>query len=275
MTKTIKHILWTTLFFTFCQLTYAAQVDTLEIQSARMNKKIKTVVILPDNYQKNTSLPVLYLLHGWSGSYSNWVNKVPHIKQLVDRYNYIVVCPDGGYDSWYWDIEGQPNYQYETFVSGELVSEIDRKYPTCKDRSGRGITGLSMGGHGALSLAFKHQDVYGAAGSTSGGVDILPFANNWSIRERIGTQAQKPEEWSKRSVIEMTHLLTPGSLKLFIDCGYGDFFYPVNVKLHEKLQYLNIEHHFLTLPGKHDWKYWSQSIDYQMAFFNQFFHQEI
>lgn len=57
MTKTIKHILWTTLFFTFCQLTYAAQVDTLDIQSARMNKKIKTVVILPDNYQKAHPFP--------------------------------------------------------------------------------------------------------------------------------------------------------------------------------------------------------------------------
>jgi len=274
MMNTINQFFLTALFSLSACVSLAAKVDTLSVWSPKMDKKIKTVVILPDNHAQLSALPVLYLLHGYSGDYANWVNKVPHIKQLVDQYQYMVVCPDGGFDSWYWDSEKEPAYQYETFVAQELVKEIDQKYKTIKGREGRAITGLSMGGHGALSLAFKHQDIYGAAGSTSGGVDIIPFPNNWSITKRIGGQATDPEAWRKRSVIEMTHLLIPGNLKLFIDCGYDDFFYPVNVKLHEKLQYLNIDHHFLTLPGKHDWKYWSQSIDFQMAFFSQFFTQK-
>ncbi|WP_270090235.1 alpha/beta hydrolase [Sphingobacterium sp. SYP-B4668] len=271
MIKPINRLFLTVLFSWGTLAAFAAQVDTLSVWSPKMKKEIKTVVILPDNHSKLQAMPALYLLHGYSGNYGDWVNKVPHIKELVDRYKYMVVCPDGGFDSWYWDSENEPAYQYETFVSQELVKEIDQKYNTIKGREGRGITGLSMGGHGALSLAFKHQDVYGAAGSTSGGVDILPFPNNWSITKRIGSRSADPEAWRKRSVIEMTHLLIPGNLKLFIDCGYDDFFYPVNVKLHEKLQYLNIDHHFLTFPGKHDWNYWGQSLDFQMAFFNQFF----
>ena len=61
-----------------------------------------------------------------------------------------------------------PGSQYETFVSDELIKAIDAKYATIRAREGRGITGLSMGGHGGLYLGFRHQDVFGVAGSMSG-----------------------------------------------------------------------------------------------------------
>ena len=73
-------------------------------------------------------------------------------------YNVIIVTPDGGYDSWYFDSPFVLDYQYETFLSSELVNYIDSNFNTIKDRSGREITGLSMGGHGALHTAIKHQD---------------------------------------------------------------------------------------------------------------------
>lgn len=246
---------------------YAAKVDTLEVYSPSMNKKIKTVVVSPDKGQAKATL---YLLHGYSGNYSNWINKAQQIKTLVDNYQYLVVCPDGGFDSWYWDTADKA-YQYETFMTKELLSFVEQQYQVPADRTKRGITGLSMGGHGALYLAFRHQDLFAFAGSTSGGVDIRPFPNNWSIIKRLGNYHEQPQVWDAHTVMELTHLVQPGKLKLFIDCGTEDFFFGVNNKLHEKLTYLNIPHHYLTLPGKHDWNYWTQSIDYQMAFFNQCF----
>ncbi len=54
-----------------------------------------------------------------------------------------------------------PSMKYETYVSKELIAAIDAKYPTIADNKGRAITGLSMGGHGAFYLAFRHQDVWG------------------------------------------------------------------------------------------------------------------
>ncbi len=248
----------------------SASVDTLSIFSSSMNKYIKTVVIRP-NVSKQTPLATLYLLHGYSGDYSNWVNKVPYLKTLVDRYNYMVVCPDGGFGSWYWDSPIDKSYRYETFMTSELISAIESKYEVCKNKEGRAIAGLSMGGHGALYLAIKHQDIFGAAGSTSGGVDIRPFPNNWEISKRLGEYRDNKELWSNNTVINMLHLIKPNSLKLFIDCGYDDFFYVVNQNLHEQLLYLNIPHVYLNLPGKHNWDYWAQSLPYQMAFFDQFF----
>lgn len=247
----------------------AAKVDTLAIPSASMKKSIKTVVIQPEGSKKK-EFPTLYLLHGYSGDYSNWVNKVPAIKELADRYEMVIVCPDGGFGSWYWDTE-DPNFQYETFVAKELLEYVEGKFPVIKDRSKRGITGLSMGGHGALYLAIRHQDVFAAVGSTAGGVDIRPFPNNWDMAKRIGAYDQHPESWNKHTVMELTHLIKPKSLEIFIDCGTDDFFYGVNNKLHEKLTYLNIPHKFLTMPGAHNWDYWSKSIQYQLTFFHDYF----
>ncbi|WP_400262784.1 alpha/beta hydrolase [Sphingobacterium sp. SG20118] len=269
-----NYCLVTLFLFFLCANTHAAIVDTLNINSKSMSKEVKAVVILPEKYDKSQQYPVLYLLHGYGGRYDNWVNNVPEVKKLVDTYNYIVVCPDGGVDSWYWDIQGDNNYQYDTFISGELPAYIDAHYMTKKERTGRAITGLSMGGHGAITLAIKHQDVYGAAGSTSGGLDIRPFPMNWNIKSRIGTYATHPQEWETRSAINMVHLLTPNQLELIIDCGKEDFFYNVNLAVHDKLDYYNIPHTFITRAGAHNWDYWSKSIVYQMAFFHDFFNKK-
>ncbi|WP_242499227.1 alpha/beta hydrolase family protein [Flavobacterium sp. 140616W15] len=73
-------------------------------------------------------------------------------------------------------------FKYETYVIDELVPFIDKNYKTITSREGRAISGLSMGGHGALYLSFKHQEVFGAAGSMSGGVDFRPFPEKWDIK---------------------------------------------------------------------------------------------
>ena len=116
----------------------------------------------------------------------------PELKDIADRDGLIFVCPDGK-NSWYWDSPKDPSYRYETFVSSELVKYIDSEYSTVKDRSGRAITGLSMGGHGAMWLSFRHKDVFGAAGSTSGGVDIRPFPNNWEMNKLLGNESDNQE----------------------------------------------------------------------------------
>lgn len=262
------------LLFAFQSKIQAADVDTLEVFSTAMNKNIKTVVIHPEGKDRQ-DLPTLYLLHGYSGNYSNWVDKAPHIKELADYYGILIVSPDGGFGSWYWDIEGDANYQYETFITQELLAYIESNYPVSQDRKKRGITGLSMGGHGGLYLGLRHQDLYGAAGSTAGGVDFRPFPTKWEIKDRLGEYADNANKWDAHTVIELLHLYKPElGLELFVDCGEQDFFYGVNEKLHEKLNYHNIPHRYLTMPGKHNWDYWKKSIVYQLAFFKDVFSTE-
>ena len=253
---------------------FAAQVDTLTTFSAAMKKNIKAVVVLPEGYTESKTYPTVYLLHGAGDNFSGWVNKVPSIKKYADQFQLIIVCPDGNVTSWYFDSPEDPAWKYETYVSTELVNIIDKKYKTIKDRKGRAITGLSMGGHGALYLAFKHQDTFGAAGSMSGGVDIRPFPLNWDIAKRLGPEEKYPERWEQNSVINLIHLLTPNRLAINIDCGRDDFFYEVNMKLHEKLQYNNVPHDFTIRPGAHNWEYWTNAIGFQLLFFSNNFNKK-
>ena len=173
---------------------WAYNREIVAVHSKAMDKDILVTVFLPDDYHKAEKLPVVYLLHGYSGCNKDW-DEMGQAGPLADKHNVILVLPDGGYDSWYWDSPINPKHKYETFVAGEVVSYIDSHYKTIADRSARAITGLSMGGHGALYLAIRHQDLFGAAGSTSGGVDIRPFPKNWNMRKWIGTIEENPQYW--------------------------------------------------------------------------------
>lgn len=252
---------------------FSAEVDTVEVYSKAMNKNIKTVTILPESYEEEADFPVLYLLHGYGGNYADWVNRAPELKALADRYSMIVVCPDGGVGSWYWDSEEDSSFQYETFVAKELIAWVDGELKTRKDRTARGITGLSMGGHGALYLAMRHQDVFGAGGSMSGGVDIRPFPLRWDMAKRLGSYAENPDRWEKHTVVNQVHRLTPESLELLIDCGTEDFFYQVNESLHDKLLARNIPHSYIIRPGAHNWDYWTEAIHYQALFMHRYFEK--
>lgn len=253
---------------------FAQKVDTLNIYSKSMHKTIKNVVILPDSHQNtNKDFPVVYLLHGAYGNYTDWITKVPEIKTYANDYNLIIICPDGDPFSWYFDSPVDKKYQYETYITKELLDEIDKKYKTLKSKRGRAIAGLSMGGHGAFYLAFKHLDLYGATGSMSGGMDLVRFANkkNYELTKRLGNYDTYPNNWIDNTVINMTDLVIGSDLKINFDCGIDDFLYDTNIDLHKKMVKQNIPHDYTERPGGHSWDYWRNSIKYHLVFFDTFF----
>jgi S-formylglutathione hydrolase FrmB len=262
------------LFFTAAQ---AAKVDTRQIDSRAMSKAIPALVITPDSYANSTApYPVVYLLHGKSGAYNHWANAAP-LTALADTYNLIIVCPDGAKDSWYVDSVGDSNYQYETHISGEVVQYVDQNYRTIQAHTGRAIAGSSMGGHGALLLALRHKDIFGAAGSMSGVLDLRPFAATPNIGEsiaaRLGTMAEHPDLWASSSAINNIADLKSGDLAIIIDCGLSDGFLTVNRNFHKALTDAKIEHTYMERTGVHGWDYWKTSIQYQMLFFHLYFQQ--
>ena len=249
----------------------AQQVDTVSVYSPAMNREVKNVIILPSGYDSSTTeYPVVYLLHGYGDNHQSWLTIQPELPELASRYGMILVCPDGS-NSWYWDSPVNPEIRYETYVSSELIPYIDTHYKTIRDKSGRAITGLSMGGHGAMWLAIRHQDTFGACGSTSGGVDIRPFPEEWEIKDLLGEYYTNGERWDEYTVMNQLYKIRPG-LAIIIDCGTEDFFYGVNEKLHRELCYRNIKHDYISRPGIHDYPYWRLSITYQLQFFSDFFN---
>ncbi|MDP2561620.1 alpha/beta hydrolase family protein [Psychrobium sp. 1_MG-2023] len=231
-------------------------------------------VTLPKGYNTKQRYRVIYVLHGFSGNHADWTTNT-NIEALADRYNVIIVNPDGGYDSWYMNSAINSESRYESYIAHDVVKYIDQKFSTKPTRNGRGITGLSMGGFGALHIAINHQDIFGAVGAMSAGVDLRPFAASFGINKVLGNYQENPTLWDAVAIksnlykIAATNNLwqkDDNKLPILLDVGVSDFFLSVNRQLHQSMLELNIEHDYIERPGGHDWDYWRNAITYQFQF---------
>lgn len=260
---------------------FGAKVDTLDIPSAAMNRNHRAAVVLPDSYAKSKeAFPVLYLLHGGTGSYRDWLTKTPDkflLHRLADQYNIIIVTPDGGPTSYYFDSPVDKTSQYETFISRELIEKTESAYRTIQDRKGRAIAGLSMGGHGAIFIATRHPDLYSAAGSMSGVMNIntatwkVPAEFAQSRAQNFASLLGPPEDPAKPypeyTAVGMVDQMKANDVKLIFDCGVDDFLIDTNRDLHRRLLASEVPHDYTERPGAHTWEYWENALPYQVLFF--------
>lgn len=267
--KQTLQMIWALLLWVGVWCGAVEQVADVVVRSEAMNKDIHNLVMLPDGYDGEKSYPVVYLLHGWGMKYHEWLRVQRDLPKLATQHGLILVCPDGA-NSWYWDSPVNPALRYETYVSKELTDYVRTHYKTVDDKRFRAITGLSMGGHGALWLAIRHQDTFGACGAMSGGVDIRPFPGRWNIADSLGEYENNPERWAAHTVMTQLHLIRPG-LAIIIDCGTEDFFFEVNENLHRELLARKVPHDYISRPGVHNARYWRNSILYQLLFFAEHF----
>lgn len=231
----------------------------------------KVTVAVPAGYEETaeTRYPVVYLLNGYGGDHITW-SKITDIDSLATVHDVIIVCP-AGLNSWYWNLPYNPELRMESYITADLVPWVDANYRTVAEPGQRAITGLSMGGHGGLWLSVRHPEIFGNAGSTSGGVDITPFPTNWNLAELLGDYEQNKQAWFDHSVISLIDSPSLPQLNIIFDCGYDDVFYNVNNRLHEDLDKRGIRHTYLTSPGNHNSAYWSRSILPQFDFFDECF----
>jgi putative tributyrin esterase len=266
-----------------CLAVHAASVDSIDIPSKAMNKTYKAAVVLPSSYSNNQSrYPVLYLLHGGGGHFRDWLNSTPDkmtVKNLADQYNIIIVMPEGETFSWYLNSPTDPGSQFETYITKEVIEKIDVSYRTVASKKGRVITGLSMGGHGALYLSTRHPELFCAAGSMSGAVDMQ--IGNWKIsgdflksvtdrfEKLLGKDTLNNTLYYDNAVVNMADRMKRNGLALTIDCGVDDFLIEANRELHRRLVYNKTPHDYVERPGGHSWPYWENSLPYHVLFFSK------
>ncbi|HSN07590.1 MAG TPA: alpha/beta hydrolase family protein [Hanamia sp.] len=281
-----KYLLFILLLFILGK-SFAATVDTIDVPSKVMNKNYKAVIVLPASYSNNTKdYPVLYLLHGGYGHFDDWIKKTPDrtlIPRLSDQYNMIIVMPEGEAFSYYLNSPVSKESQFETYITQEVIEKIDNSYRTIRDRKGRAITGLSMGGYGALYLSARHPDLYCAAGSMSGAFN--PDMREWRFPKEsleglkkefekiLGPIETYPQRYADASVINMADKIKAANLKLIFDDGVDDFFINVNRELHRRLIYNGTPHDYSERPGSHTWDYWQNSLPYHVLFFSKVFEE--
>lgn len=262
----------------------AARVDTLAIPSVAMQRSYRAAVVVPASYAKNKKAryPVLYLLHGAYGHFADWTSKTPDetlLHRLADQYNLLIVTPEGETFSFYLDSPVNPASQFETYITQDVIGKIDQTYRTVARKEGRVITGLSMGGHGALYLSARHPGLFAAAGSMSGALD-LSIANRQltpdEARQRqslfapiLGPEGPAPNVYGANSVVNMADALHRNGLPLIIDCGVDDFLIDINREVHRRLVYNHTPHDYTERPGAHTWDYWQNALPYHLVFFQK------
>lgn len=270
MNVTLRLLVLSTILLS-CGVLSAGKVDTLRIPSKVMRKSFGALVFQPEpSILAEKRYPVLYLLHGHSSDYAGWTYIGDQLKEWVDQYQIIIVCPDGDYDSWYIDSPVRTQRKFASYLTQEVIPFIDQHYPSLPGPLYRGITGVSMGGHGAMYTALKNPDLIGIAGSISGALNLLPFEKEWNLKQILGDPKSQIQVWKHHSIFYLLDRYCRPDMPLRIDCGSEDFFLTVNRQVHQKLNALHVPHQYVETPGGHDIPYWTRIIGEQIRFFGMF-----
>lgn len=267
---------WGMLLLFFGMITvqvFAGKVDTVTITQPGWKQAMKAVVIKPAKADKNHKVPILYLLHGFGGKYSLWLQKVPELAALADEYDCMIVCPDGGYTTLYFDNPLDANYRFESHFIQYLMPYIESHYPVLAQRQYRSITGNSMGGFGGFFMASRHPDLFASAGSMSGVLDLNPFSKSSPLSQKTTDTTCCVVNWDALDKATHPADTTVSPLRLIMDCGVDDYLLQVNRNVHRKLTDRKIPHDYTERPGRHEWPYWKNAILYQLLFFRQSWNQ--
>ncbi|TAM81036.1 MAG: hypothetical protein EPN47_14255 [Acidobacteria bacterium] len=261
------------------------------VPSKILGHPVDYCIDLPADYATSTSrYPVLYFLHGLFENDRRWIDRGG--KEVFDHLTadgtigqFIVVLPNGG-ETFYIDSEDGKE-RYEEFFVQELVPFIDHHYRTIDAKGARGISGLSMGGYGALHLAMRHSDLFGSVAATSAVLidklpNPLPAEGRWQFYSRILSQAFgspiNQAYWEKNNPLTLAR--DPSKfegLKIYFDVGdqdrYG--FEKGAAILDEILSKENYPHTYALRPGGHGWEFLDQYMQYPMHFEWQCFEKAV
>ncbi len=256
-------------------------LENESFRSAALGRELRYAVYLPPGYDYDQRYYLtVYLLHGYSGDHTNWI-RLGEAARTADSLigsgaipPVILVMPDGR-NSWYVDSDpASGSGAYETAIVVDLVKHIDGQYRTIAERRGRMIAGLSMGGYGALHLAFKHPELFGAAASLSGAVwvgepdrvDLLegafgePFDREIWARENPFAWVSRPKELGLRLP---TYLTVGDDDGLDLYRGAVDFY--------AALSEAEMPAELRVTDGGHGWGVWAAALRETLLFFSQVF----
>ena len=241
------------------------RVEVVQFSSNLIGKGMPYSVVLPRGYylitSRGTRYPVLYLLHGWSEHYNSWLKQTSLVRYASD-YQLIIVTPEGE-NGWYTDSASIRSDQYETYFLYELITDVDSRYRTIQDRSGRAVAGNSMGGYGALKFGLKHPEIFSFAASISGALDANIRNDEASIKQTFGepNSATRGANDLQRLAREFPQQRAPLLPYFYLDCGTDDPWLAANRDFVNILLERKMVHEYRQLPGGHIWAYWDREIN--------------
>lgn len=211
---------------------------------------------------------ILYLLHGAYDDHTNWLLQTSIVRYAQDRC-LAVVMPSAS-NSFYQDM--YYGSAYFTYLSKELPQFIESMFPVSTRREDTFVAGNSMGGYGALKLAFEQPERFCACASLSGAIDLAecirlfskgsiqgPFRFDCVFSPDTLRDVEETDANLFRLIAGRRRQGRPLP-KVFQTCGTEDFLYDLNRRSRRKLAELGVDLTYEEHPGVHGWKYWDENI---------------
>lgn len=236
----------------------------LQFYSAALDREMSYFIYLPPNYAtEGRRYPVLYMLHGGSADKDEWpaYGLIDSVDSLIDSKvirPMIIVLPQGDFSYWMNHVNDGP--RWGDYVAFDLVRHIDASFRSLPDPERRAIGGLSMGGHGALQLAFNHPNIFRAVGSHSPSLHeatTLPIAGEgeeFASRDPVSLAAEAPDIYL---------------LNIWIDIGEDDIWVFRADELHQALEQRGVAHEWSTRQGEHEAEYWQRNLVDYLIFYDK------
>ena len=234
--------------------------------SPTLGQQRRMTIYLPAAYDGKQRFPVMYLLHGHGGDETAW-GDLGRTSQIMDNLiaegrcvPMIVVMPNGNptcnaapgwwHEGMYipdgnaFNQRGAKASMEESFM--DIVNFVDSHYMTVKKRSGRAVTGLSMGGGHTFGISRLYPETFDYYGLMSAACrmprEIVPATPDSKLDQDYDGQ--------------MKRLFDSKPRLFWIAIGKDDFLMQMNTDLRQYLDEHKYPYEYYENDGGHIWRNW-------------------
>jgi S-formylglutathione hydrolase FrmB len=268
------------------------RIDCSALPSQILHRSVRYCVEIPASYDapesKARRYPVLYMLHGLGDNEQTLFKTggwtlIEDLRRQHKIGDFLMVAPDGGRTFFINSADGK--VRYSDFFLREFLPFIEKKYRVVPGREGRGISGISMGGYGALRFAFANPNVFSSVSAQSAAL-ILESPASLNAATKSGSPLMQMlaevygspvdvAHWKNNDVFDLAgqNAASLRKLAIYFNCGQSDDygFERGAAKLDQELTHLGVAHEHHAYPGGHSLEYFLSHISEIIEFHSRAF----